>query len=1004
MRFCDRWRRLGQAIVKVCLVGTFLALHPAAVLSQHLHDRWTAEGGFPGGTVFAICQSQDGYLWIGTERGLVRFDGTDFTLMQRPISGSLPIGAVRGLVADSEGNLWIRLDGPHLLRYRKGSFEDVFARFNLQEFAFTSMALDLDGTLLLWGPQNGLMRFHGEAFEKLDTADDIRNIVISITERADHQFWMGTRGAGLYHTGEGHAPGALAPLALTSVNTLLPSSYGLWIGTDAGLKFWDGQHLAKPAMLGVLNRLQVVTLIHDHQGNIWAGTNHGLFRISSSMFVSAEPNDPEQGAVLALYEDREGSVWFGGSRGLERLRDGIFTGYSASQGLPSVNDGPIYVDEDERTWFAPSLGGLYWLKDGRVHQVSVAGLDHDVVYSISGGGGEIWIGRQHTGLTKLTMKGKAFVAQSYTEADGLAQDSIYAVHRDRDGTVWAATVNRGISMLKNSQFTNYSVANGLLSNSVFAVTEALDGTIWLATSGGLQSFANGRWRSFGVKEGLPSTSVRTIFEDSQHSLWVATTGGLAYITSGQVHVPKNLPDSLRDDALGIAEDRSGSLWILTSDQVLQVSRTSLLDDSIHEVNVQSYGPKDGLPGTEGVRRDRSLVTDRDGRVWVSLRRGLGMADPARAAERATPTAVRIEAVLGASGVISPSDFGKLPAGTHSITLKYGSSNLAQSQRVRFRYRLDGSDPDWSGDVALRQVVYTNLGPGAYTFRIVGSDSAGRWNGPETKVKLVIEPAYWQSWWFQLLALAVLFATTLLMMRLRAGQITRSLNARFQERLAERTLIAQDLHDTLLQGVLSASMQLDVVEDQTPNDSPTRPKIRRILLLMEQVTEEGRNTLRGLRVPQASNLAIEAVLSRLEGEFALPCRAAYRVISHGEHRPLRPIIRDEVYRIGREAVTNAFLHAKAAAIEVDVEYTNAFFRVVVRDDGCGIEPELLKKGREGHWGLSGMHERSKAIGATLRVRSRAGAGTEVEITIPRAIAFEGQAWTKLAKLYAWLGRE
>lgn len=982
-----------------------LFLGPAEALSQSLHERWSAESGFPGGAVFAICQSQDGYLWIGTERGLVRFDGRDFTLMQRPISGSLPIGAVRGLLADSEGNLWIRLDGPRLLRYRDGAFEDTFSRFNLEEFAFTSMALDLDRRLLLWGPQNKLMRFHRNTFERLDTADEIRNIVVSIAETDDRQFWMGTRGAGLHEAGETHSLSALSSLALTSINALLPSRDGLWIGTDSGIALWDGHHLSKPSSMRALNRVQIVTLIRDQRGEIWAGTNRGLFRITPALTAPVAPAvSSKEESVLAVFEDREGSIWFGGPYGLERLRQGMFTGYTSARGLPPVNDGPIYVDEENRTWFAPSSGGLYWLRDGQVRKVSVSGLDHDVVYSINGGGGEVWVGRQHTGLTKLTMEDGSFVGQTFTEVDGLAQNSIYAVHRDSDGTVWAATVSQGLSKLSNGHFTHYSIANGLLSNSVFSATEASDGTIWFATSGGLQSFVDGHFRSYGLREGLPSLNVRTTFEDSERRLWVGTAAGLAFFSSGQVHVPRDLPDSLRDEVLGIAEDRSGSLWILTTDHVLQVSRISLLDGSARETNVQKYGLEDGLPGVEGVRRDRSLVTDREGRIWVSLRRGLGVADSALAASHAIPATVRIEAVLGPSGLISRSELHRLPAGTHSLTLRYGASNLDSYQRVRFRYRLDGSETSWNPDVAMREVVYTNLGPGTYTFRILASDVAGRWDGPETRVNFVIQPTVWQTWWFRTLSVAALLAMALLVLRMRALQITRRLNARFQDRLAERTMIAQDLHDTLLQGVLSASMQLDVVEDQTPQDSPTKQKIQRILLLMEQVTEEGRNTLRGLRNPRISNSDIEAALSQLDHEFSLPGRAAYRVVSYGEHRPLCPTIRNEVYRIGREAVTNALLHAKAAVVDVDVEYTNAFFRLVVRDDGCGIEPELLQTGREGHWGLAGMHERSRAVGATLRIRSRAAAGTEVELTVPGAAAYEHRHRTRLSRLSAWLGRK
>src|SRR5207302_5627554 len=203
--------------------------------------------------------------------------------------------------------------------------------------------------------------------------------------------------------------------------------------------------------------------------------------------------------------------------------------------------GPVYIDPDGRAWFAPLSGGLYWLKDGHVGRISIAGLDSDVVYSISGGGGEVWIGRQRGGLTVLTRNGDTFAARTYTQADGLAQNSVYSVHRNRDGTVWAGTVSAGVSRLKSDKFTNYSMATGLISNSVNSIVEGNDGTMWLATPSGLVSFAGERWTNHSASNGLPSSDVRLIFEDSKQVLWIATSGGLAFLRSGQIVVPHTLP-------------------------------------------------------------------------------------------------------------------------------------------------------------------------------------------------------------------------------------------------------------------------------------------------------------------------------------------------------------------------------------------------------------------------------------------------------------------------------
>jgi signal transduction histidine kinase/ligand-binding sensor domain-containing protein len=999
----DRLRGLLLAILAgICFVNAAYALDPARAMSQYIHDKWGVERGFLGGTVYAISQSADGYLWIGTERGLVRFDGFSFILIQRPIPDSRSIGPVRELVSDAEGNLWILLDGPHLLLYREGRFEDAYVRFGMQDTAFTAMSLDNMGGLLLSGLNDPTLRYRQGKFEPIAHLEWVPGTVISITETRDGKVWMGTRDDGLLRIDGEHLSNVSRELANSKVNALLPAnSGGLWIGTDSGIRFWDRNGLAKKSTLSPLDQLQILAMTKGHQGNVWVGTNHGLFRITPDGTIS--PDRDSDGEIRAIYQDRDGDIWFGGPRGIERLRDGMFTTYSTDQGLPSESIGPVYVDVEGRTWFAPLSGGLYWLKNGRVGRITIAGLDSDVVYSISGGDGEVWIGRQRGGLTMLTKNGDSFLAKTYTQADGLAQNSVYSVHRNRDGTVWAGTVSGGVSKLTGGKCINYSVVNGLASNSINSIVEGHDGAMWFATPSGLSSFAGGRWMTRSASNGLPSADVRSIFEDSRQVLWIATTGGLAFLQSGHIGVPGKLPESLHEEIFGIAEDKAGFLWFATSDHVLQVDRDRLLTGALGKFDIQSYGIADGLQGVEGVRRDRSVVTDNIGQVWISLNRGLSVTGLRLISRDSAPVAARIES-MSAGGeqvnINAPLKF----AGTQNINFNYASTSLSMPELARFRYKLDGYDPGWSDIVASRQVIYSHLGPGTYRFRVVASSREGLWNGPETTVPFVVEPAFWQTLSFRVLCLALGSIMIVALYRLRTYQLTRRLNARFQERLAERTRIAQELHDTLLQGFVSASMQLDVAEDQLPDSSPAKPALKRILQLMGRVTEEGRNALRGLRSEDEDSRDLELAFSRVRQELAIDEKIGYRVIANNTTRPLRPVIRDEVYRIGREALANAFLHSRANTVEVEVEYASRYLRVKVRDDGCGIDPHVLDTGRQGHWGLPGMRERSEGIGAHLRLLSRVGAGTEVELTVPSAIAFESQPRRPVSQWLTWFNRE
>jgi signal transduction histidine kinase len=321
---------------------------------------------------------------------------------------------------------------------------------------------------------------------------------------------------------------------------------------------------------------------------------------------------------------------------------------------------------------------------------------------------------------------------------------------------------------------------------------------------------------------------------------------------------------------------------------------------------------------------------------------------------------------------------------------YTGLSLSVPERVRFRYRLDGFDHDWSEPVATREAVYTNLSPSSYRFRLIASNSDGVWSSEEAAIGFEVDPLFWQTWWFRASGVMGCMIAGLAVYRFRLHQMTRRLSVRFEERLAERTRIAQELHDTLLQGFLSVSMQVHVANDRLPADSPIQPALTRVLQLMGQVIDEGRNTVRGLRSSSGSSFDLEHAFSRIQEELAPDSMAGsqieFRVIVDGEPRPLHPLLRDEVYRIGREALINAFRHSRATRIDLELKYSYSHLRVLVRDNGCGIDPQILGSGVDGHWGLSGMRERADQIGGQFHVWSSAAAGTEIELSVPSHVAF------------------
>ncbi|HEV2729491.1 MAG TPA: two-component regulator propeller domain-containing protein [Terriglobales bacterium] len=1031
--FGRRWllRCAIAGLMGVCFAVSASAVDPTRTVSQYLHDSWGTERGLPGGSITAIAQTSDGYLWIGTDKGLVRFDGLNFHQFERAHPDPTLIGPIRTLLVDASDNLWILLQNTQLFRYHSGNFELIRGE---AENGTTAMARRTSGAVLLSSLAVGTLTYSDNRFRTLSSAallaDAARvangeapdqrstpfswsygnmpdrlaptSLVISMAQTDDGKIWLGTERRGLFYLQEGRVSSASNGRDDAKINCLLPlQNSELWVGTAKGVLRWNGTELTLAGVPSSLLNLDVRSILRDRDSNIWVGTSLGLFRYNANG-VSLLSTHEITGPVAALFEDREGNIWVGSARGLERLRDSAFVTYSLPN-LKSQSMGPLHVDSGGRTWIAPIQSGLRWLKEGKSGVVTADGIANDVVYSIAGTGkDDVWVGRQQDGLTHLRYSGNSFTAKTYTQADGLAQNSVYAVHRTRDGTVWSGTLSSGVSKLKNGHFTNYTTTDGLAANTISSIAEGPDGTMWFGTPNGLSALTKKGWRTYTVSEGLASQDVNCLLQDSSDVLWIGTAEGLAYLRDGHVHVARGVPESLRSPIFGIEEDKNGWLWIATASKVLQVNRNSLVSNALGDADVREYGLADGLYGTEGVKRYQSVVADSQGKVWFSTNRGLSMVNPARQTVNSVPALVHIEGVSADGTPFETRGPIRVPAGKQRTTFRYVGLSLGNSERVRYRYMLEGVDHGWSEAVTNREATYGNLGSGSYRFRVMASNSDGQWNGAEAAVGFEMEPTLSQTWWFRSAVVLSVGLAALGMYLMRIHQLTRMLNARFEERLAERTRIAQDLHDTLLQGVLSASMQLHVVTDQLPSDSPTLPAMNRILQLMGQVIEEGRNTLRGLRLSMDAADDLQNSFSRIPQELGKQA-VSFRVVVEGEALALRSAIRDDVYRIGREAVVNAFRHSGASNIDLHLEYAANQLRILVRDDGCGVDPRVLKLGRDGHWGLRGMRERAERIGARLRVWSRAGGGTEVELRVPSNVAFESHPSSSARKLLARLPR-
>lgn len=1021
LRGCQLWRGAVTGFVLACFVV------PGFATDQYLRELWGTEKGFPAGSVSSIAQTTDGYLWIGTDRGLVRFDGFNFRRFEPASPGPFEIGAVRAVLADSQGNLWILLQNTRLFRYHKGIFE--LSRGQAED-GITAMTVGTSGEALLSSVGLGPLAYNGKQFlatlpaarwpdpgsaAQTEVPDDRSarfswsygnmpdrlaagtSAVISIAATADGKIWLGTQDKGLVYLRDGrvYAPAKELPNAKTTCLLPLQNSE-LWIGTNKGVLRWNGTEITRAGVPSSLLNVEVLSMVRDRDANLWVGTNRGLFQLKGEegvFFATAVPTTGR--SVTALFEDREGNLWVGSERGIERFRRGSFFAYTGP-GFPSESTGPVYVDPAGRTWFAPIAGGLRWLKGEKHGSVTGHGLDQDVAYSIAGSGEELWIGWQRSGLTRLRYSHGATTVRRYTEADGLPQNSVYSVHRGDDGAVWVGTLSGGASKFDGRRFTTYTIANGLGSNFVTSIFETRDGTIWFGTSSGLSSLSNGQWKTLTTRDGLPAEDVNCLFEDSSGTLWIGTSAGLAFLSSGHPRIPRNLPPLLGGQILGIAEDKFGWFWVATVNHVLRAQRDKLAAGTLGTTDFHEYGAEDGLPSTDGVKRSTSVISDSSGNIWFSLSRGLSVVNPSHVTSDSASAIAHIEG-LSADGIpINLKDGVHIPASPNRITFTYTGLSLAIPERVRFRYFLEDFDRAWSDPVATREAVYTNLRAGSYRFHVMASNSDRLWNGSETTLRFEIEPLFWQTGWFRATALVLILFSVWGVYRYRLYQLTQQFSLRLEERVSERTRIARELHDTLLQSFQGLLLRLQTAS----NFLPTRPqeakqKLDNTIDLAAQAIAEGRDAVQGLRSSTMETNDLAAALDTLGNELAIDKTGqnscVFDVEVEGAPRNLHPILRDEVYRIAGEALRNAFRHAQARRIELEIHYDEEQLRVRIRDNGRGMDSRILAdKGRTGHWGLHGMYERAKLAGGNLEVWSELDSGTEIELTIPASTAYASSA--------------
>ncbi|HEV2801703.1 MAG TPA: two-component regulator propeller domain-containing protein [Pyrinomonadaceae bacterium] len=989
-----------------------------SIQAQNRIDTWTTDNGLPQNSVTGLTQTPDGYIWFTTNDGLVRFDGVQFKVFNKSNTPEITTNRMKGAFADKSGRLWMQIEDGGTLFYEKGVFHVAVKPGSLPPGSRSQFFNDPAGGVIFhihYDPHHYQhYRYQDGNFVPFKVEGLSEDSFLVLVDRGGGLWFADEKGFRLFKDGKiiNYDFGEFGT-ADTYKTAYEDGQGGIWLGYANEQRRIQSLHRVKNGRLRSfqLPSAAVSHFAEDLSGNLLLSIyTKGIYRIGKESLAADEPVNDVLEPVASiegisnitsgyLCADREGGMWVGTNKGLVRLTPQVINVFSTQEGLPEENVYPIYEDSGGRIWAGIWQNSLVKFEQGSFKTFLRTADTYYITSLFEDRSGRLWVGS----ISGLRYLDKGHLVRFTEQAGFSGYVEFSVISQDKDNNLWFGT-DQGLSRYADGRATVFTKEDGLPDDYVVALWHASDGKIWVGTRGGLASIESGKIEAFTTADGLASNYIRSLYEDADRVLWIGSyDGGLTRLKDGKfTRFTKN--EGLSSNGVFcILEDNRGWFWMNSNQGIYRVSRRELndfADGKIKSLTSIAYNRQDGLLNIEGNGgRQPAGIRSRDGRLWLPTAQGIAVVDPEAVTTNQLPPPVLIEEIVvdrnrlenkKIQSVVNNQPEIMLAPDQTTLEINYTGISFINSGQVRFKYKLEGLDRDWNEVGTRRTAYYSYLPPGEYTFHVIAANRDGVWNNEGARIRVRVFPPFYRTYWFLLLCVALTGLLVWMGYRRRVRSVRARLASQFEERLRERTLIAQDLHDTLLQGFLSASMQLHVADDKLPADSPAKPLVRRVLELMGQVIEEGRNAVRGLRSANGhSSLNLEEAFSRSQQELAVKDEIAFRVVVEGRPQSIHPVIRDEVYRIGHEALINAFRHSRAKTIEVEVDYSANQLRVLVSDDGDGIDPQVLRSGRDGHWGLSGMRERAERIGARLKVRSRVASGTEVELSVPGQVAFKSE---------------
>jgi ligand-binding sensor domain-containing protein/two-component sensor histidine kinase len=973
------------ALALSALAPTARALDPRLSLTQYTHRIWLPQQGFTEGSVQRIWQGPEGYIWLGTQRGLVRFDGVRFTPAESIFPGlpsNLSITRNSG-VNDAENGMWIGTTDSGVYLLRDHGVTHYSAKNGLPSDGIACVVPSHDGSLWVC-TTNGLARIRNGQVEAFNKAPSAPGNVFSACEDDKGVLWLG----GANPNFSTYSNGVFTPFHLKSI----PADWGVislqcsdgvvWAGTSKGLlRIQDGKERQFTTADGLADDI-VYSLGTGSDHTLWVGTKGGFSRLHNDEFSSFGTGDGlSQSTAYSVFEDREGSLWVGTKFGLNQFVDSRATPYTRDEGLPSNNVGPVIEDSKGAVWVGTLDAGLAHMEAKRFVSITTRqGLSSDHVHALADDFmGDLWVGTD----AGVDLVRNSRVTGHFSTANGLPSNTITALYHTIKGAMWVGTTF-GPALYSGGHFV---VPANAPQEQVHAIGEDAQGRVLFATERSVYMVSGGKAASF-TPSGVTFRSVNVIYLDPDGLVWLGTdTFGLGLVDGEEV-TRYTTREGLFDNTIyGIVRDDADRMWMSCSKGVYFVPRIELRKLAIGDlrrVTSTPYIPTDGqrvIEGRAGV--GPGAWTMGDGHLWFSTIRGLIVIDASHKQDYPAPQ-VSIEDPIVNGEIMSPQSLASLPPAQRNIEFRYTGLSFLAPSGITFRYKLDGYDKDWIDAGDRRDAIYTNLPPGKFSFHVTACSQDGHCNQEGSAVQFTLASYYYQRIWFYPLLALIIGGVIWLVHKFRIRQVQQ----KYDVIVNERSRIARELHDTLIQGFSGITMALqafssrlhapkdqealeDIIQDAAACLTETR---RSVAGLRSGGEEDGRGRDAGLagsiadaarQITETKDIDLKLKIEEVSQR--LPADVEYNLL-----------------RIAAEALANAVKHSGANTIEVALSGSESALHLEVKDNGSGFIRKENGYTNEGHYGLVGMKERAATIGAELEISSVPGRGTTVSVVLPKAV--------------------